>query len=126
MDKYINISAIAGHVGDIAPGYAIQSWLRDRNTLEFLMLWESKYNPDFDKVAYGELIERSKGNQATITPKLWIESTKAIGITSKQGRYGGTYAHPAIACEFMMSISPRYRLMLVETFRLSEEGGDPL
>ncbi len=123
MDKYISLSDIAARLSEMAPGYAIQSWLRDYSTLEFLMLWESKYNSDFNKDAYDELVEKSKENQVTITPKLWIESTKAIGITSKQGRYAGTFAQPAIACAFMMWLSPRYRFMMVETFLLTEEGG---
>lgn len=123
MEKYINISDIVGKVSEMTPGYAVQSWLRDYSNLEFLMLWETKYNSAFDKAAYVELVEKAKRNDITISPKLWIESTKAIGITSKQGRYGGTFAHPAIACAFMMWLSPRYRFMMVETFLLTEEGG---
>lgn len=123
MEDYINISDIAGRVSEMSSGYAVQSWLRDYKTLEFLKLWECKHNPDFDKAAYDELIERSKESSITITPKLWIETTQAIGIRSTQGRYGGAFAHPAIACAFLMWLSPRYRLMMVETFLLTEEGG---
>ena len=122
MDKYINISNIATRVGEDTAGYTLQSWLRDYNVLEFLMLWESKYNSKFDKMAYEALVEKAKRNEITITPKMWIEETKAVGLTSKIGRYSGTFAHPAIACEFMMWLSPRYQLMIVETFLLTEEG----
>lgn len=107
------------------PSYAIQSWLRDNSSLEFLMLWESKYNSDFDKNAYEDLLQKVKGNEiTTLTVKQWIESTKAIGITSKQVQNGGTYARQAIACEFMMWLSPRYRFMMVETFLLTDQGGE--
>lgn len=126
MEQYISLSAIAGRFSELSPGYVVQSWLRDRSTLEFLMHWESKHNSEFDKHAYGALVEKTKENRFTLTPKLWIEQTKAVGMTSKQGRNGGTFACPAIACEFMMWLSPRYRLMMVETFLLSEEGDDLL
>lgn len=107
------------------PSYAIQSWLRNYSSLEFLMLWESKYNPDFDKSAYDDLIQKIKDNQVTtLTAKQWIESTKAVGITSKQGRNGGTYAQQTIACEFMIWLSSRYRFMMVETFLLTDKGGE--
>ena len=123
MDNYINISNIATQISDMNAGYAIQSWLRDYHVLEFLMLWESKCNLEFDKSAYDDLVESAKRNKVTITPKMWIENTKAVGLISKAGRNGGTLAHPAIACEFMIWLSPRYRLMIVETFLLTAEGG---
>lgn len=126
IENYINISEIAGRVSEMSAGYAVQSWLRDYKTLEFLKLWECKHNPDFDQTAYNELVEKSKESSTTITPKMWIETTKAIGIRSTQGRYGGTFAHPAIACAFMMWISPRYWLMTVETILLTEDGVDLL
>lgn len=125
MDKYISLTTIVGRVSELNPSYAIQSWLRDYASLEFLMLWESKYNPNFDKKAYEDLIQKIKDNEiTTLTVKQWIESAKAVGITSKQGRNGGTYAQQAIACEFMMWLSPRYRFMMVETFLLTDKGGE--
>lgn len=123
VDKYINISNLVTHVSEMSPSYAVQSWLRDYNVLEFLMLWECKHNPDFDKEAYTNLVSMAKRNEITLTPKMWIENTKAIGIISKTGRNGGTLAHPTIACDFMMWLSPKYRLMIVEAFLLTEEGG---
>lgn len=126
MDKYISLSNIVSRMSEISPGYAVQSWFRDRNTLEFLMLWEIKHNPEFNEQAYVNLLEKTKETGFTLTPKQWIETTKAIGITSKQGRNGGTFAHQSIACEFMMWLSPRYKLMMVETFLLTEDGGEPL
>lgn len=126
MDQLISLSSIAERFSESSPGYIVQSCMRDRSTLEFLMHWETKCNPDFDKVAYEGLMGKTKENGFTLTPKLWIEQAKAIGMTSKQGRNGGTFACQAIACEFMMWLSPRYRLMMVETFLMTEEGGDLL
>ena len=126
MENYINLSGIVEKVTDQSSGYAVQSWLRNRNTLEFLMLWETKHNPNFDKVAYDELFEKTKENGFTLTPKIWIERTKAIGLTSKIGRNGGTFAVTALACEFMMNLSPAYRLAMVETFMLTDEGSEIL
>lgn len=88
--------------------------MRNRNTLEFLGLWESAHNPDFSHDGYASLMEKQKAGSFAVTPKQWIDQTNAVGMTSKQGKNGGTYAHPLIACEFMMWLSPTYKLTLLE------------
>ena len=92
--------------------YVIQSWLRSENTLAFLNLWEQESNPDYREAGYVELLEKTAS--FTLTPKLWIEKTKAIGIISKQGKGGGTFAHPMIGCEFASWISPEFKMLLLK------------
>lgn len=94
--------------------YVIQSWLRSKNTLAFLNLWEQENNPDYREAGYVELLEKKKTASFTLTPKLWIEKTKAIGIISKQGKGGGTFAHPMIGCEFASWISPEFKMLLLK------------
>ncbi len=97
--------------------FFISDWLRNRNTVEFLGIWESVFNPDFN---YGEFaIIRSQAglNNYKISVKDWVEKTGAIGLKATAGRYGGTYAHPDIAFEFGMWISPEFKIYLVKEFR---------
>ena len=102
--------------------FFVTDWLRNRNTIEFLGIWEEIHNPKFN---YGEFaIIKSKAglNSYKISAKEWVEKTNAIGITSKAGRYGGTYAHKDIAFEFGMWISPKFKLLLIKEFeRLKAE-----
>ena len=102
--------------------FFVTDWLRNRNTIEFLGIWEELHNPNFN---YGEfaIIKSQAGlNSYKISVKEWVEKTKAIGITSKAGRYGGTYAHKDIAFEFGMWISPKFKLLLIKEFeRLKKE-----
>ena len=97
-----------------APGYVIQSWLRSGNTLAFLNLWERENNPDYSEAGYAELLEKKKTASFTLTPKLWIDRTKAIDLVSKQGKSGGTFAHPMIACEFASWIAPEFKMLLLK------------
>ena len=97
--------------------FFISDWLRNRNTVEFLGIWESVFNPDFN---YGEFaIIRSQAglNSYKISVKEWVEKTNAIGLKATAGRYGGTYAHPDSAFEFGMWISPEFKIYLVKEFR---------
>lgn len=97
--------------------FFISDWLRNRNTIEFLGIWESVFNPRFN---YGEfaLIKSQAGlNSYKISVKEWVEKTQAIGLQASTGRYGGTYAHPDIAFEFGMWISPEFKIYLVKEFR---------
>jgi hypothetical protein len=97
--------------------FFISDWLRNRNTVEFLGIWESIYNPDFN---YGEfaIIKSQAGlNSYKLSAKEWTEKTKAIGIYSSAGRYGGTYAHKDIAFEFGMWISAEFKLYLIKEFQ---------
>jgi len=102
--------------------FFVTDWLRNRNTIEFLGIWEELHNPNFN---YGEfaIIKSQAGlNSYKISVKEWVEKTNAIGITSKAGRYGGTYAHKDIAFEFGMWISPKFKLLLIKEFeRLKKE-----
>lgn len=95
------------------PSYEIQSWLRDRKTLEILMLWEKEHNQNyfnFEKAAI--LIEKTKEPSFTLTAKTWISETKAVGIISKQGKGGGTFAHHEIAIDFITRLFPEKRYEL--------------
>jgi hypothetical protein len=107
--------------------FFISDWLRNRNTIEFLGIWESVYNPAFN---YGEfaIIKSMAGlNSFKLSAKDWIERTNAIGLKSSAGRYGGTFAHPDIAFEFGMWISPEFKIYLVKEFqRLKEEENNRL
>ena len=96
--------------------FFISDWLRNRNTIEFLGIWEEIHNPNFN---YGEfaIIKSYAGlNSYKISVKEWVAKTNAIGIISKAGRYGGTYAHKDIAFEFGMWISPKFKLLLIKEF----------
>ena len=102
--------------------FFVSDWLRNRNTIEFLGIWEEIHNPNFN---YGEfaIIKSQAGlNSYKISVKEWTEKTNSIGIISKAGRYGGTYAHKDIAFEFGMCISPKFKLLLIKEFeRLKAE-----
>ena len=102
--------------------FFVSDWLRNRNTIEFLGIWEEIHNPTFN---YGEfaIIKSQAGlNSYKISVKEWTEKTNAIGLISKAGRYGGTYAHKDIAFEFGMWISPKFKLLLIKEFeRLKAE-----
>jgi len=100
----------------------IKNWLRNRNTIEFLGLWEQMHNPDFKVVEFDHFRGQAGLNSFTLNPQTWIERTNAKGITSKSGRYGGTYAHKDIAFEFGTWISPEFKLLLIREFqRLKDE-----
>ena len=113
-DSYISLTELARNHSKNIPGYVIQSWLRSENTLAFLNLWEQENNPDYREASYIELLEKKKTASFTLTPKLWIEKTKATGIASKQGKGGGTFAHPMIGCEFASWISPEFKMLLLK------------
>jgi len=107
--------------------FFISDWLRNRNTIEYLGIWESIYNRDFN---YGEfaIIKSQAGlNSYKVSVKEWVEKTNAIGIKATAGRYGGTYAHPDIAFEFGMWISPQFKIYLIKEFqRLKNDENDRL
>lgn len=113
-EGYISLTEVARAHSEDAPGYVIQSWLRSGNTLAFLNLWEQENNPNYSETGYAELLKRKKTASFTLTPKLWIDQTKAIGIVSTQGKNGGTFAHPMIACEFASWIAPEFKMQLLK------------
>jgi hypothetical protein len=100
----------------------IRNWIRNRNTVEFIGIWEQLNNPDFNTVEFDGFRKKAGLNSFTLTPKQWIKKTNAIGIISKAGRYGGTYAHKDIAFEFATWISVEFKLYLIKEFqRLKDE-----
>lgn len=96
-----------------SPGYVIQSWMRSRNTLEFLRQWENDMNEEFDDGACEELIHQGHTTSLTITPSLWIRKTHAVGMRVKQGKGGGVSACPEIAADFHLWLDPKARLAIV-------------
>ena len=102
--------------------FFVTDWLRNRNTIEFLGIWEELHNPNFNYGEFATIKSKSGLNNYKLSVKEWVEKTNAIGIKSKAGRYGGTYAHKDIAFEFGMWISPKFKLLLIKEFeRLKKE-----
>ena len=121
QNDYISLTDIAKQKSD-EPFIVINNWMRNRNTIEFLGLWESMNNPNFKPIEFDRFRNESGANAFTLSPKRWIESVNAIGIISMAGRYGGTYAHKDIAFEFASWISPEFKLYIIKDYqRLREE-----
>ena len=110
-------------VRNIENGLAlIEKWLRNKNTIEFLGIWEEMYNPDFNSLEFEGIKNEAGLNRFVLSVKQWVEKTNSIGIVAKAGRYGGTYAHKDIAFEFASWVSPYFKLYLIKEFeRLKEE-----
>ena len=115
-DDYVSLTDIARKYDAANPSHLIQSWLRSRNTVEFLATWERKHNSNFNEDAFQRITVDAKTPQFTLTPKKWIDLTNAIGIISKQGKSGGTMAHPFIACDFEMWNDAEFRFEVVRAF----------
>lgn len=96
-NEYISLTDIAKYRNTDDPRFVIQNWMRNRNTVEFLAVWEELHNPDFNRVQFEAVRSEAGLNRFVMTPTKWAEMTNAIGIVSKAGRYGGTYAHSDIA-----------------------------
>lgn len=118
---FICITDIARYKNPEHTDDLIRSWLRNRNTIEFLGVWEQLNNPDFKHVEFDGFRKKAGLNSFTLTPKQWIENTDAIGLVSKTGRYGGTYAHKDIAFEFASWISVEFKLYLIKEFQRVKE-----
>ena len=119
---YICLTDIARYRDAERTDYLIQNWLRNRNTIEFLGIWERLNNPGFNPIEFDGIKKQSGLNSFILTAKRWVEKTGAIGLISKTGRYGGTYAHKDIAFEFASWISVEFKLYLIKEFqRLKEE-----
>ena len=97
--------------------FFISDWLRNRNTIEFIGIWESVYNPNFNYGEFATIKSQAGLNSYKLSVKEWVEKTNAIGLKATAGRYGGTYAHPDIAFEFGMWISPQFKIYLVKEFQ---------
>lgn len=116
-NEYISLTDIARFRNSDDPRFAIQNWMRNRNTIEFLGLWESLHNPNFNRVQFDTFRTEAGLNRFVMTPSKWVENTGSIGITAKAGRYGGTYAHSDIAMEFASWISAEFKLYLMKDYR---------
>jgi len=121
VDDYISLTDIARYKNSERTDDLIRNWLRNRNTLEFLGIWEQLNNPGFNPVEFDGIKMQAGLNSFTLTPKQWIEATAAIGISSKAGRYGGTYAHKDIAFEFASWVSVEFKLYLIKEFQRLKE-----
>jgi hypothetical protein len=127
VSDYISLTDIARYRDASNMDAIIQNWLRNRNTIELLGFWETMYNPDFKPLEFEGFRKQAGLNSFVMTPKKWIESTNAIGITSKSGRYGGTFAHKDIAFEFASWISIEFKLYIIKEFqRLKADENDRL
>ena len=126
-NDYISLTDIAKYKNTDDPRFVIQNWMRNRNTLEFIGLWEVLNNLNFNRVQFDAFRNEAGLNRFTMTPSKWIESTDAIGIVSKAGRYGGTYAHYDIAMEFASWLSPEFKLYIIQDYkRLKEDENSKL
>ncbi len=116
-NDYVCLTDIARYKNSDDPRFIIQNWMRNKNTLEFIGLWEILNNSNFNRVQFDTFRNEAGLNRFIMTPQKWIESTNAIGIVSKSGRYGGTYAHSDIALEFASWISPEFKLYIVQDYK---------
>lgn len=117
-DDFLSLTDIARYKNSTAPADVIKNWMRIRNTIEFLGLWESIHNPAFKLVEFDQFKLASGANAFTLSPQQWIKATNAIGIRSKSGRYGGgTFAHKDIAFEFASWISPEFKLYIIQDYQ---------
>ena len=124
---YISLTDIARHRNSQEPFAIINNWMRGRSTIEFLGLWEKLSNPRFKPLEFERFRTEAGSNYFVLSPQRWIEATQAIGIISKSGRYGGTYAHREIAFEFASWISSEFKLYLIKEFqRLKDEENNRL
>jgi len=122
QEDYISLTDMAKYRNKEDPFAIINNWMRGRSTIEFLGLWEKLSNPDFKPLEFERFRSEAGSNYFVLSPQRWIKSTHAIGIISKSGRYGGTYAHKDIAFEFATWISSEFKLYLIKEFqRLKEE-----
>lgn len=126
-NDYISLTDIAKHKEPGRADHVIQNWMRNRNTIEFLGVWERLNNADFNPLEFEGFKNRAGLNSFVLTPRQWIDTTRAVGLISKSGRYGGTYAHKDIAFEFASWISVEFKLYLIKEFqRLKEDENNRL
>lgn len=126
-NDFISLTDIARHKDPDHTDTIIQNWMRNRNTIELLGFWETIYNPDFKPLEFEGFRKQAGLNSFVMTPKRWIENTNAVGIVSKAGRYGGTFAHKDIALEFAPWISIEFKLYVIKEFqRLKDDENNRL
>ncbi len=115
-NDYISLTDIAKYKSD-EPNDVIRNWLRSKDTIEFLGLWEIIHNSNFKPIEFDGFKKEAGSNAFTLSPQRWIEKTNAIGIISKSGRYGGTFAHSDIAMEFASWISAEFKLYIIQDYK---------
>jgi len=124
---FISLTDIARFRDADRSDYILQNWMRNRSTIEFIGLWEQFNNPNFNSIEFDGIKNMAGANSFSLTPKRWIEATNAVGIVSKTGRYGGTFAHRDIAFEFASRLSAEFKFYLIKEFqRLKTEESDRL
>ncbi len=116
QNEFISLTDIARYKSD-EPFIVINNWMRGKDTIEFLGLWEQLHNPDFKPIEFDRFKKEAGYNAFTLSPQKWIENTNAIGIVSKSGRYGGTFAHSDIAFEFASWISAEFKLYIIKDYK---------
>ena len=116
-EDYISLTDIARYKNPFEPKDVVKNWLRSKNTIEFLGLWERINNLNFKGVEFDSFLSQAGANAFVLSPQRWIEKTNAIGIISKSGNAGGTYAHKDIAFEFAAWISSEFKLFLIKEFQ---------
>lgn len=116
-EDYISLTDLARYRNSDDPAGVIANWLRNRNTIDYLGLWEQMYNPEFKLLEFEEFKKHAGENAFTLSPQKWITSTNAIGISSRSGRGGGTFAHKDIAFEFASWISPEFKLYVFKDYQ---------
>jgi hypothetical protein len=127
QEDFLSLTDIARHKDSKHTDMIIHNWMRNRNTIELLGFWESIYNPHFKPLEFEGFRKQAGLNSFVMTSKRWIETTNAIGIISKSGRYGGTFAHRDIAFEFASWISIEFKLYVIKEFqRLKADEHDRL
>ena len=122
QEDYVSLTDIATKVNEDEPRFVIQNWMRNKDTIDYLGLWESIYNPNFNRVGFEAVENESGRNRFTMSPTKWINSVNSIGMVTKAGKHGGgTYAHFDIAMEFASWISPEFKLYNVTEFKRMKE-----
>jgi hypothetical protein len=116
QNEFISLTDIARYKSD-EPFIVINNWMRGKDTIEFLGLWEQLHNTDFKPIEFDRFKKEAGYNAFTLSPQKWIEKTNAIGIVSKSGRYGGTFAHSDIAFEFASWISAEFKLYIIKDYK---------
>ena len=126
-EDFMSLTDIARYRDTERSDYILQNWMRNRSTIDFMGLWETFNNPHFNSIEFDGIKSMAGSNSFSLTPKRWIEETNAIGIVSRTGRYGGTFAHKDIAFEFATWLSAEFKFFLIKEFqRLKEDENDRL
>ena len=119
-EDYISLTDIARYKSD-EPAAVISNWIRNKDTIAFLGLWEELNNPNFKPLEFEQFKKEAGSNAFALSPQKWITTTNAVGIISKSGRYGGTYAHKDIAFEFASWVSPEFKLYVIKEYQRLKE-----